>query len=241
MAESLAVVLAADAAVTESGASSAVDLGTRRSALALVARVTELEVGVRLALETSPTSTGPWRVAEEFNVPDVEEKAISVAGLQRYVRVAYDLTASATATFSCDGVAHTLYAGPVDITRFAVSEAAIAEVTPTQRADALIAASDVAEGYLSAAGYTLPLTAWGNDIRQRVAQLAAATIFRVRGYDPEGPDKAVFDAEAAALKWFEKLAAGTVQPSGVVDSSSDDDESSSNGSAAVYTTARRGW
>jgi hypothetical protein len=94
----------------------------------------------------------------------------------------------------------------------------------------------MAEGYVSSA-YEMPITAWGEDLRSATARIAGATLFRVRGADPQGPDAIVFDGESKAIKWLDRIANGRLKPPAIVDSTPDDTE----GGSYLYSNTTRGW
>lgn len=243
MSEALAIELVASAAVVATGTGTALDLGSRQRAVKLYAVCTVYTVvdadpvpGVLIALQTSTTSTGPWSTISTVNVDATGKFAVSAAGLDQYVRATWTLTNMTTATFSVAGHAHTVYASPADIVAHAVPERSIEDLTATQRADALISSSDMAEGYLSSA-YELPITAWPEDLRSAVARVAGASLFRIRGADPQGPDAIVFDGESKAIQWLDRIANGRLKPPGIVDSTPDATE----GGSYLYTNTKRGW
>lgn len=244
MTQPLAVDLVASAAVVAAGSGSAVDMGTLRRALRLTARVTTFTPvdsdpvpTLTLTLETRADPSDPWRAADQLDVLGLGVAELSAGGLDRYVRVSWALANLTTVTFAVLGVAHVTYCDPADITNYAVPEHSIAEISASARADGCIAATDVAAGFVGAA-YELPLTAWGEDLRQQTAYLAAAQLFSRRGVDPGGPDKVVIDNRDSALKWFDRLANGRLSPPGIVDSTPEEDE---GGSFVVSGKPPRGW
>ncbi len=104
----------------------------------------------------------------------------------------------------------------------------------------LIKRSVFADGYLGGSGrYTLPLTAWGDDLRLAVCQLAAWDLMSVsRGFNPETPSGAMWMTRRdEAMRWLEGVAAGRVVPAGIVDSSPALTETG----VAIYTEPQRGW
>jgi phage gp36-like protein len=111
----------------------------------------------------------------------------------------------------------------------------------TAACDAILTKRSVyADGYLSASGkYTLPLTAWGDDLTLAVAQLAAWDIMTVAiGFDPEGGANANWiERRNEAQRWLEWVAAGKISPVGIVDSTTDTSESGFD----VDSDTSRGW
>lgn len=243
MAEALATELAASATRVASGSGTAADLGTRRSAVKMTVVCTAYTVvdqdptpSVLVAIETSASASGPWESVSTVSVTATGSYSVSAAGLKQYARASWTFTNMTSAVFSIAGYAHTVYASPADIVRHAVPETSIAELTATQRADALVSATDMAEGYLSSA-YEIPIEEWGEDLRSATARLAAATLFRVRGADPQGPDAIVFDGESKAIQWLDRIANGRLKPPAIVDSTPNDTE----GGSYLYTNTVRGW
>lgn len=245
MTQPLALDLVPSAAVVAAGSSASADMGALRRALKLTARVTAFVPvdadpvpALVLTVETRPSSTDPWRAAADtVQALGVGVVELSVGGLDRYVRIGWALTNMTTVTFSVLGIAHVTYCDPADITKYAVPEHAIAELTASKRADACISATDVADGFIGGA-YTLPLTAWGEDLRQQTAYLATAQLFSARGVDVAGPDKSVIDSRDMALKWLDRLANGRLSPPGMVDSTPETNE---GGSFVYQGRPPRGW
>lgn len=130
------------------------------------------------------------------------------------------------------------YASPSDLARLGVGAAATAGIAAADIATSLDSASDLADSYLGAR-YTLPLVAWGDELRRAVCLIAAYDVISGnRGYNPEaGNDVNLRLRYQDAIAWLEKVAAGTLVPVAVIDSSA----SANEGSAYVYTDARRGW
>lgn len=192
--------------------------------------------GMTVVVETRASASLPWRAVDTISVGATGTYALNVGGADQYVRITWGLVNLTSITFSASAVAQVTYCDPADITKFAVPEASIEEIGASDRVAACLAVTDVADGYVGGA-YTLPLTAWGTDLRLYCAQMAAAHIFRVRGMDPEGPDKVVFDAEANAIKWLDRLANGRLSPPGMVDSTPEVSE----GGSVVVSRPMRGW
>lgn len=130
------------------------------------------------------------------------------------------------------------YASSSDLTRLGVGAAAVVGIPSGEIATALDSASDLADSYLGAR-YTLPLVAWGDDLRRAVCQIAAYDVIAGnRGFNPEqGADVSLRLRYEDAIKWLERVAAGSLVPVAVIDSSPTTDE----GSAFVITDAKRGW
>lgn len=104
--------------------------------------------------------------------------------------------------------------------------------------DAILGASDVIDGYLRSR-FTLPLTAWEQDLRRACAVIAAWDLISVRGYSPDD-DPALKARYDAIIKWLEGVAAGKITPS-VTDSSPGAEPGSPSGGPRVISSTSRGW
>lgn len=243
MAQPLAVQLLPMGTVTADGTGAPVDLGVYRTAMRFAARVTaftpeanENAAKLDLTLQTGPAIDGQWQDVDTLQIKVGGTFDLVVAGLQRYVRVAWDLDKVASITFEVTGVAHMTYCDPADILDV-VPEHSIEEIALGARVDACIKATDLADGYVGAA-YELPLTAWGADLRLQTARLAAWQLFEGRGVDPGGPDKVVMDARDNAEEWLDRLANGRLSPPGIIDSTPEEFD---GGSFVVSSGPPRGW
>lgn len=240
MTQPLAVTLAASALVTTSGNGSSVDIEALRRALKttiLVTAYTAVDLdptpSVLLTFQTRASSSLPWRTVDTLSITATGAYELFLGALDQFVRVTWTLTNMTSAEFAVSGEAHVVYCDPGDVT---VPVTALDDVSDSDKAKACIDISDVADGYINSA-YEMPLTAWGRDLRLRCAELRDAKLFRDRGCDPSGADKVVFDAEAAAFKWFDRLADGRIRPPGIIDSAPDVYE----GGSYVVSQTRRGW
>lgn len=159
-----------------------------------------------------------------------------IGAVGRYLRVTWALTAITTVTFAVTGIAHVVYCDAADLTTDAVPERSIANVSQSDRWRACVKASDGADGYLSTR-YELPLSAWPSDMREHCANIAAASLFRRRGADPQSADAVIFDGRDRAVSWFNKIANGLVKPPGIIDSTVEINE----GGSVVVSSSGRGW
>lgn len=91
--------------------------------------------------------------------------------------------------------------------------------TPTAAQDAaLLTNSELADSYLRQQ-FTLPLVAWGADLKKHVVWMAAYDLMCLRGFNPNNVGDVVFlDRYKMALDWFKLVANGVVSPD-VTDSS----------------------
>ncbi len=248
MANPVAVSLHALGATTASGTGATVDLledsegeGAARKALKLtldVRAATGTNRVLKVEVETSPDQAA-WTVLHTVNaLHQAAVLELVIGGAQRYIRAKHTVAGSTPSfTWSLLGHAHVVYCEPADIVSDAVPEAALSGLGIDERWKACLAVSDEADGYVGGA-YTLPLLAWGGDLRSKCAEMAAARLFRKRGCDPMGPDKIVFDTEATARTWLNRLANGNLSPPGIVDSTEDVFE---GGSVVVSSGSPRGW
>ncbi len=128
-----------------------------------------------------------------------------------------------------------VYATSTDLGRLsALSAANIAAMLTATVDAALVAASADADGYL-AARFPLPLVTWGDDVRQRVCDIAAYRLASNGGYNPEGSAEDLRDRYDDAWRWLRDVAAGLVTPSAT---------SASPAASAVprvSTATPRGW
>lgn len=130
------------------------------------------------------------------------------------------------------------YADRTDFTRLGLPAGALTSV-PTDSQDAqLAAASSFVDGYL-AKRFTLPLSAWGDDVTRATCAVAAWDSLTVRGFNPNSPaDVAVRMRYEDIVRWLEKVASGAVVPQGIVDATPTVRE---RRGAAVVSRPRRGW
>lgn len=106
------------------------------------------------------------------------------------------------------------YADRTDLSRLGIAAAALSGVATATQDAALDAASDTADGYLRGR-YTLPLTAWGDDLRAHVCGIAAWRLLATRGFDPNrSGDIAIRQLYDDAIAWLKDVSAGRVVVSG---------------------------
>ena len=130
------------------------------------------------------------------------------------------------------------YATARDLGQLGLRRLATAGVPAEDIDAALLAASEVADGYLRAQ-YQLPLTDWGTDLRRHVAMIAAWDILSAqRGFNPDLPGDRVWLARyEQAIGWLRDVAGGLVTPN-VTDSAR---AKARVGAPRVLTKEPRGW
>lgn len=88
-------------------------------------------------------------------------------------------------------------------------------------------ASSQANSYLRKR-YTLPLTQYGDDLKQQVAALATWQLMRKRGFQPgSGADESVVLAKDDAMRWLKDIARGHAELDDAIDSTPAVDEEGS--------------
>lgn len=242
MSNPLPVTLHASGAQGSSGAGAAVDIGTLRSCaklLLLVSAASGTLPSLIVSIDTSVDGLSGWRSIGQFDSQTTTaSQRRTFAQAERFIRASWTIagTGGPSFTFAVTGEAHLIYATPDDITRTALPPEALVNVPPYAQADALLAATAEADGYLNAQ-YTLPLTAWDDDLRMHVAAMGTFAILKRRGFDPSGKDDLVVQGRADAISWLRRIMDGGLEPPGIVDSTPD----AYDGGAVVVTQPRRGW
>jgi phage gp36-like protein len=242
-----AITLHAAGAETITGTGAAVDVEAIRSPGAVRLQLDVTAVAgtlptLTVTIETSPSGgASGWRALGSFTVFTAAANfpRKTFAETERYVRASWVITGSAgqSFTFSLLGEAHQLYCAPSDISRYALPSAALASVAADVQADACLRATDDAEAGI-AGGYTMPITAWPEALRGRVADVAAFYAMKYRGFNPEGSDELIVKANDDAQAWFKAVGQGRIKPPGLVDSSPTVFEAASH---VVVSAVRRGW
>lgn len=227
MPQPLSIELAASAARTAAGSGAAVDLGlvasvSPRSAARLQVEVTAFAglERLRLVVEHAASSAGPWLELADLNVEQTGDHDFTVGDSKRWLRLRWELFGEAgtpSVTFAVAGQAHQVYVSPRGLGS-AIRVVALNEVTTaSERADACIAVSDEADGYLNGR-YTLPLKKWSGDLSSMLARMAVRYALDAAGWQPDGPDSVVKEGFAHAIAWLKRLQDGKLEPPGMVDS-----------------------
>lgn len=132
------------------------------------------------------------------------------------------------------------YATAADLARLALPARALTGILLTDQGAALEAASSLADGYL-AARYTLPLLAWGDDLRRAVSLIAAYDLMTRRGYSPEGGDEQLRLRYEDAIRWLEQVSKGTISPVGLEESPPSATPPPGDSGPVIAERPLRGW
>lgn len=250
MADPLDITLHASAAETSSGTSAAgdvVDIEAHRACVRVRLDVSVI-TGVAdsstdyltVTVQTAPDATnGPWRDVGSFDAQSAVGSALrqTFGPCDRYVRLSWTLAgAVSSATFAVYGEAHQLFCTPDDVKELAIRAAALDLYTDNALCGFCLRGSDKTYSALSASAEP-PITAWSREIVGATADLAAYYALKARGINPDGPDKELVRAAAAAEKYLQRIAEGLDAPADVTDQTPDDYE----GGALVSSDAQRGW
>lgn len=249
MSNALAVTLLATGAQTATANGTSVDLLDVASGLPLrttlilsvdVNVVTGTDPTLTMNVETADVTGGPWRVIGTFDQTLKDNAAgdyrFLVGDCERFVRLTWVIggTSTPTFTFGVAGVAHVTYASRHDMTLYGMSEKVLDQIPEDRKLQALVAASAEMSTNLSVA-FTLPLTAWGEDIVKHTAILATWTA--IAGNFREGLDETLVDMKDDTMKFLKRIGDGRLRPKTILDSTPDAEEDS----AVVASNASRGW
>jgi phage gp36-like protein len=134
------------------------------------------------------------------------------------------------------------YCTPEDLGRFGVNAQALEDISAEDgQAPPIEGTSDYMDGYLGKQ-FTLPLLAFGDDIKECCAVISAWRILRVRGLKPgeNVEDNALYLDYKEKIRWLEQIAAGKVTPV-VTPSPSPTTGSTAPGGPMVMSNYSRGW
>ncbi len=246
MADSLAITLHESAAEVASGSAAAVDLWgednveTRRLAelvLVVAALAGGTSPALTIAIQTSADEV-LWRTADTFPAVTAPGTVTYRTGdLERYVRVAWTLSAGADATFALGGTAHEAWCTLEDLSDLGAASAAVGAVAKGTRIKHLIAATQTARGYI-VRRHCPPIIRVGSDVAQAVAKLASLAVLTDKvGVNPNTAATELALAEAhGKMTWLRDVSRG-VAGADVTDSTPETTE----GTGAVVTGESRGW
>lgn len=133
------------------------------------------------------------------------------------------------------------YATTTDLTRFGLPSTALTGVSSTTQEEAISAASALADSYMRSR-YAVPLTAWGDDLRQCVCALAAETLLTSRGLDPGRANGDVILTRADnARAWLKDVSAGRASVSGGVTTPGPGTYARASTAPTTASSSERGW
>ena len=130
------------------------------------------------------------------------------------------------------------YATAGDFDRFGIRpEALPASIKPSDKEAAISAASGRADSYLGAR-FRLPISAWGDDLRQAVCAIAAFELVASQvGFNPEaGHNMVLVTGKEDAVRWFEQVSRGHVTPAGISET-----PPPTSSISRVKSNKKRGW
>jgi phage gp36-like protein len=222
------------------GIGAVVDLGARDRLLRQILDVSAGNGTLDVRLEASADALSGWRTFATYtSSTTVGAEKLSSVSPERYVRVAWTLT-DGPFTFAVSGARGISYANLDDFDQHGVPKAALASRTPSQKAEALAAASTQADGYLKVR-YDLPLVSWGGDLVKAICKIAAYEEMAVRGFNPDGADDHIRQRYEDAIKWLMDVAKGLIDPVDLVESPAPADGTVGSDDIAVVTHAARAW
>lgn len=221
------------------GATAAVDIGPLRTAARLLLDISAESpaLSFEVSVETSPSGVS-WRTAGAFpSLSSPSSVRIAFGGLEQLVRVRWAFGGPApSAAFAVSGSALVSYATIDDLHTLGVPARALAAVSDGDKIESLLAASSVADSRLRKA-VTLPLLAWGDDLRRAVVHIAVYDLMVTRGFQPTGADELIEKRYLDAIAWLKDVAHGDAVPDELVDSTPLVDELE----PVIETSAERGW
>lgn len=139
------------------------------------------------------------------------------------------------------------YASSTDLTTYGLPATALGTLSVATIGAALDAASKTVDSYLRGR-YALPLVAWGTEITEATAIIAAYSLMNVRGYNPaSAADANLFDRYNSKILWLRDVQRQAAHPDvtpAASQSPSHDQPyviSSSVIDAAGRTATNRGW
>jgi phage gp36-like protein len=135
----------------------------------------------------------------------------------------------------------TVYATITQLESLGMRAEALAKIQAPAKNTALQTASEHINGYL--ARFTLPLMAIGLDLTRACAIIAAFDLLSVRGLNPDqsASDENVKKRYDDVIAWLKLVAAGTVVPSGILDSGAGAQLGEASGLPKVISAESRGY
>ncbi len=115
------------------------------------------------------------------------------------------------------------YSTPEKLMSLSIRKAALSSLSREIQMDALVSASEFANGFIGTQYGTL--TDWGSDLEQCVCDIATWRLLKTRGLNPAQNEAEVFRISYDdAVDWLKGIASGKIHPPGFVDSTPDEQE-----------------
>lgn len=216
-----AQTLLSSAARTGSGTGSAVDLGVDTT-VELLLEVTALDGTLTVLVETSRDGANGWAevIPHDGDGNNAKFSVVSATGAQwitfpgcsRYVRVSWSTTGAGNHTAAVTGYSYLVYCTPTDIEELALNAAWLDRCSSRKQDKAARTGTGQCNSALN--GYTLPPTAWGEDLRRAAACLAACDLLISEGIKPEEQDQLLFARCEEVREWLDKVQRGERVPDG---------------------------
>jgi phage gp36-like protein len=244
-----ALTLLESGAITATGQSASVDLGSRdrllRQSLVITA-ASGTSPSITVRLESSADDSTGWKTFgtfSQFNTTATER--LTFISPDRYVRVAYTVSGTTPSfTLSVIGYQGVAFANLEQFDTYGLPSATTtatntspSAITPTRRCESIAATTEMVSAIL-AGRYDAPLSSWGLDLTQAVCKITAYDLLSVRGFSPDGRDSNVRARYDDAMKWLADVANNRVNPAGIVDTTTGDDDT---GGVEAVTYAPRAW
>lgn len=244
MASAIDIVLHASAAVTADGSGAQVDIAAYRGAAKLVLEVSAISGTLPLLtvfVQTSPSGTTWTDVGSFATVNGTSVQELAFSDLRRYVRARWVVAGTLPSfTFALSGEAHLVLAQMRDVNAVSLPAGALVNVAADLKACSLIDATDLIVGYLER-GSAWPKTTWGGDLRRACSIIAAYDLMVGRGFDPDRYDENFRKRYEDIIKWLEKIAEGTINPTDPGGGTDPGTGTSSHGTPRISSLVGRGW
>lgn len=103
------------------------------------------------------------------------------------------------------------YATRSDLGKWGLPAEALATIPTDTQDAALSSASLIADGYLRRR-WNVPLVVYGDDIKQRVCEIAASGLITTLGFSSQGRDDVIIQRAKDAMQWLEMVASRRLHP-----------------------------
>lgn len=237
-----AIILLASAVQNANSNGAGVDLTSVVSAARLrltVSAVTGTNPTLTVTIEHSDDNSF-FRAHSSFTtVATIGVQDLALAGLDRYVRVKWAITGtvSPSFTFSVKGTSFICYANLEDMVSHAVPNEGFGTIPTWVKSENLLSSTSKVNSYIKGR-YTLPLSKWGDDLREATAILATYGTLSGRGLFRDAEQQKNLQLQRdQTIKWLEDIRDGKATPDEIVDST----PAVNNGSSVLFTRPKRGW